>query len=293
MKRILLTGASGFIGRNLLEGLSSRYEVLAPLRGEMDLLDDDGVRRYMRAHPVDAVVYSAVAPAHRNIQSPDRIAYKNIRMFMNVARNEDCFGRFIQLGSGSEYDMRHYRPKMDESYFGEHVPEDEHGFSKYVCARHVERSANMVNLRLFGVFGKHEDYQIRFISNVLCKILLGKPVTIKQNRRFDYIWVEDLAPVVSFFIENQALHKAYNVTPDHAVELKSLAALALKTAGADAEIMIAEPGMGVEYSGNNARWKAEMPDFRPTALDVAVRRLYDWYASHPEIVREEALRADK
>jgi GDP-L-fucose synthase len=247
----------------------------------------------MRANPVEAVVLSAVAPDHRNAKNPEHIAYKNIRMFMNVACHADFFKKLIHLGSGSEYDMRHYQPKMNEDYFGEHVPEDEHGFAKFVCSRYVERSSNMVTLRLFGVFGKYEDYEIRFISNAICKLLRGKPITLKQNRRLDDLWIEDLAPGVSFFIENEVSHKAYNVTPDQSTELKVLADLVRKVSGRDHELIVSQPGLGVDYSGDNSRLKAEMPHFHSTPLDVSIRSLYAWYAAHPDVVREEALRVDK
>jgi len=44
--RILITGGSGFIGRNLAEQLASTYEVLAPSSAELDLLKEQAVREY-------------------------------------------------------------------------------------------------------------------------------------------------------------------------------------------------------------------------------------------------------
>ncbi len=41
MMRVLVTGASGFIGRNLKEQLAPEFEVLAPDHGVLDLLDED------------------------------------------------------------------------------------------------------------------------------------------------------------------------------------------------------------------------------------------------------------
>ena len=46
MKRILLTGGSGFIGRNILESnLAEKYEIIAPRHCELDLLDDKYISR--------------------------------------------------------------------------------------------------------------------------------------------------------------------------------------------------------------------------------------------------------
>lgn len=292
-KRLLITGGSGFIGRNLREGLSSQYDILAPGHKELDLLDDEAVRQYLRGHPVDAVIHGATTPGHRNAKNVENLAYKNIRMFFNIARNADCYGKMIQLGSGAEYDMRHYLPKMTEDYFGRHVPVDEHGFSKYVCSQYAESAGRIVNLRLFGVFGKYEDYEIRFISNAICKALTGRAITLKQDRRFDYLFVEDLAPIVAHFIENDASRKTYNATPDEAVSLRTLAELVREVSGKKVDIVAAAPGLGTEYSGDNGRLRAEIPGLRLTPIREAVRRLYAWYAENAHAIQEEALLADK
>ncbi len=57
-----------------------------------------------------------------------------------------------------------------------------------------------MELRLFGVFGPHEDYAIRFISNAICKALFGLPITLRQNRTFSYLFIDDLGPIVERFL---------------------------------------------------------------------------------------------
>ena len=100
---------------------------------------------------------------------------------------------------------------------------DEHGFFRYVSAKYIETTSNVTELRIFSIFGKYEDYAIRFISNAICKTLFDLPITIKQNRLFDYLYVDDFVPILDFFIQNKPRYKAYNVTPDHAIELLTLA----------------------------------------------------------------------
>lgn len=83
----------------------------------------------------------------------------------------------------------------------------------------IEKSSNIYDLRIFGIFGKYEDYAIRFISNAICKTLFDLPITVKQDRNFDYIFVEDLMTVLEFFIEARPKYKAYNITPASSVSL--------------------------------------------------------------------------
>lgn len=289
-----MTGGSGFIGRNLLESpLAQKYELLAPRHSELDLLDEDSVEGYLRKNSVDFVVHSACKPGHRNAKDHSALFYANTRMFYNLAANSARYRKMLVIGSGAIYDMRYYQPKMREEYFGAHIPADDHGFSKYVCGKYIEKADNIVDLRVFGIFGRYEDYSIRFISNMICKALFDLPLTMKQNRRFDYLWVEDLPQVIEHFLLNDARYRAYNVTPDRSMELAELARMVLAVAGKDLPIKIAEPGMGTEYSGDNSRLRTEMPRLAFTPAETAVRRLFDWYSSRVGELNRDLLLTDK
>ena len=291
MKKILLTGGSGFIGRNILEShLAEKYEITAPKSKKLNLADSDAVDGYFKDKKFDAVIHSACKPGHRNAKDLSGIYYANTRMFFNLAKNKDSFDKFINLGSGAVYDMEHYEPKMKEDYFGKHIPKDETGFSKYVINKYIEKTDDFTDLRAFGIYGMYEDYEIRFISNAVCKAVFGLPVTIKQNRMFDYLWIDDLYQVLEFFIENKAKSKAYNVTPDKSVSLFEIAEIIEGVTGKKSEINISKDGMGAEYSGDNSRLKAEFPGIAFTPLKKGIEKLYNYYNfNKPHLDRNKLL----
>jgi len=292
--KILLTGGSGFIGRNVRESwLAEKHEIVAPSHRELELADEDAVMAFLKAGHFDAVVHSATKPGHRNSKDSSNLFYSNSRMFFNLARCHEYFGRMLIVGSGAIYDMRHYLPKMKEEYFGTHVPADEHGFCKYVCGRYIERSEKITDLRVFGIFGKYEDYAIRFISNVACKAVFDLPITIKQNRRFDYIWVDDFLPVLEHFLISEHRHNAYNITPPASVELLELAEMVREISGKKLDIVVKEPGMGLEYSGDNSRLMSEMPGLTFTPLRKSVEALYRWYYDNRASLDRGLLLQDK
>lgn len=291
--KIFLTGGSGFIGRNLIEYLKPKYQVFAPAHKELELLNESAVREYFNRHKFDIVIHSAVRPGHRNAKDPSNQLYNNLRMFFNIVRNSEKFGKLIFLSSGAGYDVTKPMVKVKEEDLDAYIPEDEHGFSKYIIAKHIEKINNAVELRIFGIFGKYEDYSIRFISNAICKTLFDLPITIKQNRKFDYLYVDDLMPVIDYFINNDSVHKAYNVTPDKSMELAILAEKVRNISGKDIPIIINEKTMGMEYSGDNSRLRREIASLRFTSTDFAIEKLYSWYIENKPLINKQLLLTDK
>jgi GDP-L-fucose synthase len=291
---ILVTGGNGFIGRNIHESyLSEKYNLMAPGRQELDMTDDMAVRGYLKENKIDVIIHSAAKPGHRNASDTSHLLMTNSRMFFNIARNSDYFGKFINIGSGAIYDMRYYQPRMKEDYFDTHVPADEHGYNKYICYKYIELSERIIDFRVFGIFGKYEDYAIRFISNMICKAIFNLPMTMNQNRRFDYLYVEDLMPILDHFIQNDPSCKSYNITPDESVELVVLAEKVKKISGKNIPIIVTKEGYGSEYTGDNSRLHNEIKKLKFTQIDEAIVNLYEWYYNNRNSINMSLLLYDK
>lgn len=292
--KILLTGGSGFIGRNIRESfLAEKYEIISPSSKELNLADEESVDAFFKNNSIDFVVHAAVKPSHRNAKDFSNLFYTNTRMFFNLERHKDEYQKMLVLGSGAIYDMRHYRPKMKEVEWTNHIPADEHGYCKYVCEKVIEHSSNIFDLRIFGIFGKYEDYAIRFISNAICKTLFDLPITIKQNRKFDYLYVNDLMPILDWFIENNPQKKSYNITPDCAISLYDLAIMVREISNSDVPILIKSEGLGLEYSGDNTLLKNEFTTICFTPIRTAIQELYNWYRENKQVIQKDLLLTDK
>lgn len=294
MKKILLTGGNGFIGKNIQESyLAQKYEIVAPRSFELNLLDTDSVDVYFEDKQFDVVIHSAVKPGHRNAKDPTNLFYSNCRMFENLERHKDKFKKFINIGSGAIYDVSKDISNAKETQVFENMPKDEHGFCKYVQHKQIENVENFVDLNIFGIFGKYEDYSIRFISNAICKVLFDLPITITQNRRFSYLFVDDLMPILGFFIENETQHKSYNVVPDEKVELFEIAKIIKEISKKNVEINIAQDGMGFDYTGENSRLKKENVNIDFMSIERSVTLLYDYYESNKTTINKKHLMGDK
>jgi UDP-glucose 4-epimerase len=275
--KLLITGGSGFIGRNLARQYAQRFEVSAPTRAELDLLDAAAVREYLDRHRFDAVIHAATERSNRGLAASPALIDRNCRMFFNLTRNARLFGRMLFLSSGAVYGRENWRPRMHEDYFDAHVPTDDYGFSKYLCAKAVEGMDRVYELRLFGVFGPYEDWRVRFISNACCRAAWNLPVVVRRNARFDYLDVEDLGWILESFLARRPEHRQYNICTGRPLDLLSLAQSVVRTAGKDLPIFVKNQGIGNEYSGDPARMLAEIPDFHFRESEDSVARLYRWY----------------
>ena len=293
-KSILLTGGNGFIGRNIQESfLADKYTVFAPRSFELNVADTQSVDDFFSKHTFDVVIHAAVKPGHRNAKDHKDLLLTNLRMFENLARHRDKFGKLINFGSGAVYDTAADNRLVTEDQIGRRIGQDEHSFCKYVVHQRIEKLPNVIDLNIFGIFGPHEDWEIRFLSNAICKTLFNLPITLRQNRRFSYLYVNDLMPILDFFISRDVKHKCYNITPDEETELLQAAQLVAEIGGNTHPISVAKTGYGLSYSGSNARLKAEMPDVKFTPLAKALRDLYNYYKTRQNELDKNLLLTDK
>lgn len=280
MKTVLITGAGGFVGKNLAEFFSEKYNVFALRHSDLDLLDEEAVRDFFKRNKIDIILHCANIGGSRksnyDVNSID-IVEKNLRMFFNIEYCLTSEMRMIHFGSGAEYDRQNYKPKMDETYFDSFVPSDAYGYSKYVMSKFIEKRQQIVCLRIFGLFGKYEDYRFRFISNAIVKNLLHLPIVINQNVVFDYLYISDFCKIVEHFIECEPQYSHYNLTPSESIDLVTIANLINEISDYKSSIHVLNNGMNREYSGNNERILKELGQFTFMSYQDAIKNLFEYY----------------
>lgn len=279
-RKIFITGGHGYIGRNILERLDTKYLFYSPSHQELDLLKETEVKNYLKKHKFDVIIHAAVEGGSRPDEQVEQMTYHNLRMFYNLTMNKRYFGKMIFFGSGAEYDKSRPLIKIKEEEFDELVPKDEYGYFKYLCSKYIEKSDGIVNLRIFGVYGKYEDYKLRFISNAICRNLLGLPIIIRnKNVYFDFMYINDLTRIIEYFIDNDVKYKFYNVGRGNRIDLYSLAKKIISITKNKSAIKIYHKGLNNEYTCDVSRLREEIPNFRYTNFDVSIRELVAYYHS--------------
>lgn len=284
--KILITGAGGFVGRNLYEHLSrkSEYEVTAATSRDLDLLDENAVYRWLKETKYDIVIQAAIYSLKAGTgRRAEKELECDLRMFYNLSKYHGLYGKMIYFGSGAEYDKRCPICSVTEDQWENGIPDTNYGLAKYIIGQQIEKSENIYNLRIFGLFGKYENWKTTFISGACCKALKNLPITIRRNVYFDYLYIDDFCDMAErFLLLKEPKHHSYNIVSGKRIDLITLAETVKKVSGRDVPVIVCEEGLANEYTADNSRLLAEIGETQLTSYDEAIRALYRWYSEQEQ-----------
>lgn len=271
MKNILLTGSGGFIGSYLKKWLEE-YNLFCPRSFELNLMDKDAVQDYVEKNNIDFIIHSASCGVRISEEATsDEVARPNIEMFLNLA---NLNLPMITFGSGAEYDKSKALVNVKENDFGKSIPRDPYGYSKYMISKEIEKRNNILNLRIFGIYG-YGEHSSRVTSSIINDNLNHKPIELNQNVKFHFIYIDDFCKIVKYFIENPTTEKFINVTPNDSIEIIELAKIINKISDYKSEIIIKSNGMNKEYTANNELLLTILKDFLFTSYEEGMSKLYN------------------
>ena len=274
MKNILLTGSGGFIGKHLKNQLSGKFNLFTPRSYQLNLLDKDDVKQYVEDNNIEYIIHSASCGVRISPDATiDEVAKPNIEMFKNLSELTSKDRPMITIGSGAEYDKSRPLCKIKESDFGKSIPKDPYGYSKYLISKMIEEKENILNLRLFGIYGLGED-KSRVTSCIVNSNIAKEPIILNQNVKFDFIYIDDFCRIVEYFLNNSTNEKFINVSPTESIEIIDLAKIVNDFSDYKSEIIVKNPGMNREYTGDNAKLLSIIKDFSFTSYKEGMKKFY-------------------
>ena len=254
MKNILLTGSGGFIGKHLKDYFKE-YNLFTPRSFQLNLLNEKETAKYLKENNIEFIIHCASCGVRITPDATlEDVAKPNIQMFNNLANSGLPM---ITVGSGAEYDKSKPLVNIKEEDFGKSVPKDPYGYSKYLISKEIEKRENILNLRLFGIYGYGEDPS-RVTSCIVNAKIKNEPVILNQNVRFHFIWIEDFCKIIKHFIEHPTKETFLNVAPTESIEIIDLAKLA------GVEVIVKNSGMNKEYTADNSKLIIELKTFKFT-----------------------------
>jgi len=137
-KKVLVTGAHGFVGRNLTKLLEEMkrendFRILAPLRNELDLTKEEQVATYFKEHKPQVVLHLAgkVGGILANKTQPADFFYQNIMMGTLVMHHSYLNGaeKVVALAAGCGYPKMLPVPYTEEDFWRDLPDENSIGYS--------------------------------------------------------------------------------------------------------------------------------------------------------------------
>ena len=274
MKNILLTGSGGFIGTHIKNQLSEKFNLFTPRSYQLNLLDKDAVKKYVEDNNIEYIIHSASCGVRISPDATiDEVAKPNIEMFKNLAVLTSKDRPMITIGSGAEYDKSRPLCKVKESDFGKSIPKDPYGYSKYLISKMIEERDNILNLRLFGIYGLGED-KSRVTSCIVNSNISREPIVLNQNVKFDFLYIDDFCKVIEYFVNNPTEEKFINAAPTESIEILDLAKIVNNFSDYKSEIIVKKTGLNREYTADNKKLLSIIKDFTFTSYQDGMKKFY-------------------
>jgi nucleoside-diphosphate-sugar epimerase len=191
--KLLVTGASGFIGKYLLEVPKLKhYEVLTPSSKELNLMDSRSISKYIeKNHPNYLIHLAWITNPELYKTSLDNIKWTRAseNLFREFYRTNGF--KIVAAGTGLEYDQQW-------GYFLEDVtptvPNTLYGKCKVYTNKILSRYPQPYSwFRIFNAYGVGEP-QSKLISNTIIRLSNNQPVVINNpDSIIDFIYVKDIA----------------------------------------------------------------------------------------------------
>lgn len=222
--KIFISGGNGMVGRNLQENLNEnkKFEVHAPGREVLDLLDYESTVNYIGKYKPDVIIHCAgmVAGIQKNIEKPYSFLSVNTIIGFNLlnACIHNRIEKVINLGSSCMYPKnKSAKLKEEDILTGELEPTNEgYAISKiavaklcqYALKEHSVSYKTIIPCNLYGKYDSFDENNSHMIPAAIRKIHCAnkkneKPVIWGDGTvRREFMFVEDLVDFIAFAILN-------------------------------------------------------------------------------------------
>ncbi len=252
--KILIAGAKGMVGSATARALKKQgyHNLLTPSHKELDYIDQQSVRAYLKAHKPDVIVIAAakVGGIYANMSYPAEFLYQNLMIECNLIHEAHACGidRLLFLGSTCIYPKLAPQP-IDELALltGPLEPTNEAYALAKICGikmcsfyrqQYGRRYISAMPTNLYGPGDNYHPENSHVIPGLIRRFHEAKIADQSEvnmwgsgNVLREFLYVDDLAEGCIYMLKHydDALHM--NIGSSEEISIKDLAHLVAKTVG--------------------------------------------------------------
>jgi GDP-L-fucose synthase len=307
--KLALFGSSGLVGSNILKKIDTdKYEVLSPIRKDLDLLDEKKVLDWFLKNRVDYVILAAarVGGIVANATYPTEYLYENLTIQNNVIMSAFKSGvdNLVFLGSSCIYPRECQQPIKEEYLLTGPLEKTNKSYALAKIAgiqlcdsireQYGKKYYSLMPCNLYGPGDNFNHEASHVIPGMMIKIDRAKEAGSEElnllgtGRPFrEFLFIEDLADGVIFVMEN---HKGedgiINLGSGEEVTIKQLAEILVKEMDYEGKIIFntngpdGTPRKVLDNSKiNSIGWKSKIK------LEDGIKRTVKWFYENKESIR--------
>ena len=306
---VLVTGASGFVGRNLVELMRARgIKPVTPKRASFDLLEQTQVRRLLAETKPEVVFHLAglVGGIGANRDRPAEFNYQNL-MIGAMALNEAWRAgvkKFVTLMGGCSYPAKAPSPIKETELFNGYPQKESAPYSLAKAMSAVQAQSyrqqygfNAIVLVPGNLYGPHDNFDLNN-SHVIPALIRkyteaknsgarevvawgsGKPVR-------DFVYVKDACEAILLAAEKYDGADLINISSGQPVTIKELTEMIAELVGFEGRVVwdASKPDGQMEKGFDVTRMKQLLGFECRTSLREGLRQTIAWFTENNQTAR--------
>ena len=234
MNKILLTGSTGFVGKNILKsGVLNDFSVLTPSSSKLNLLDKIAVKNYIQKNSPDLIIHSAgkVGGILKNINSNYEFLLDNSLMAINLISESVNSGvkNFLNISSSCIYPSNYETPIKENDLLSDKIESTNEGYAlakilalkltKFIYQDDNLNYKTIIPCNLYGPYDNFDPLSSHMIPGAIQKIHYAKQTNQSSveiwgdgSSKREFMYIKDFTDFIDFSVKNfQVLPKILNV----------------------------------------------------------------------------------
>lgn len=259
--KILIAGAHGMVGSSLVRHLHIHgYDnLLIPTRAELDCVDQESVRKFLKFHRPDTLVVAAakVGGIWANMTYPAEFIHSNLMIACNLIHeaHEADVPRLLYLGSTCIYPREAPQPLSEEALLTGPLEKTNEAYAlakiagikmcQFYRTQYGRRYIAAMPTNLYGPYDNYHPENSHVIPALICRFHEAKEQNASQvaiwgtgNAKREFLFVDDLAQACLHLLRTYDGELPINIGSEDEVTIRELAEVTAAVVGYKGQISL-------------------------------------------------------